>query len=70
MIKNAFRWEFDTCNFINVYKNNIICAYFTYDAKLRIHVAWSKGPLFEDDWKYILTCVKEAKEILKKVNKI
>ena len=70
MGKNVFRWEFGTCNFINVYKNNIICAYFTYDAKLRMHVSWSTGPIFEDDWECILTCVNEAKEILKKVKRI
>ena len=65
-----FRWEFGTCNFIVIYKDNIACAHFSYNAKLKVQVSWSTGYLSRDDWEQVLTCIKEAKDILKKVSKI
>ena len=35
-----FRWEFGTCNFIVIYKDNIACAHFSYNAKLKVQVSW------------------------------
>ena len=70
MEKNVFSWHFGICNFIEVYKNNIICVHFEYNSRRKIKVAWSTMLLSKGDWEQILTCVKEAKDILKKVNKI
>ena len=70
MEKNVFRWEFGTCSFIDIYKNNSICAHFNYDNKLRMGVSWTTGLLIKDDWEQILTCVMEAKAILKKIKRI
>ena len=70
MEKNVFSWQFGTCNFIDVYKNNIIGVHFEYNSRRKIKVAWSTAQISKDDWEQILSCVKEAKEILKKVNKI
>lgn len=70
MGKNAFRWEFGTCSFIDIYKNNIVCAHFNYDNRLRIHVSWTTGLLIKDDWEQILACIMEAKAILKKIKRI
>ena len=70
MEKNVFSWQFGTCNFIDVYKNNTICVHFEYNSRRKIKVAWSTTQISKNDWEQALSCVKEAKEILKKVNKI
>ena len=70
MEKNVFSWQFGTCNFIDVYKDNNVCVHFEHNSRRKIKVAWSMMPLSKDDWEQALTCVKEAKDILKKVNKI
>lgn len=70
MKKSKFTWQFGTCNFIDVYEDSIVRVHFEYNSRLKIKVAWSTTQLSKDDWEQILTCVREAKEILKKVNKI
>lgn len=72
MEKNVFKWQFGTCNCINVYKNNSVSTHvqFNYNTKRKIKVVYTIEYLSKDDWKQILTCIKEAKEILKKVNRL
>lgn len=67
-----FKWTFGSANFIEVKRINSIsiCAYFTYDDKLRIHIAWTIDSFTEDEWRQILVCVKQAKDILKKMKRI
>lgn len=70
MVKSKFRWEFGTCSFIVVYKDNYACAHFNYDDRLRVKAAWTTGYLSKDDWAMMLACVKEAKAVLKKLKRI
>ena len=70
MEKSKFTWQFGTCSFIDVYKDSIVHVHFEYNGRRKIKVAWSTTCISKDDWEQILACVKEAKEILKKVNKI
>lgn len=70
MEKSVFTWQFGTCNFIDVYKNNIVCAHFNYNVRRKIQLAWSTTHLSRDDWEQVLACVKEAKGILKEVKRI
>ena len=70
MVHSVFRWEFGTTSFIDIYKDNCACAHFSYDDRLRVHVAWSVGYLSKDEWEQILDCVKEAKVILKKLKRV
>lgn len=67
-----FKWTFGSANFIGVKRSNSIsmCAYFTYDDKLRIHTAWTTESFAEDEWEQILACIKQAKGILKKMKRI
>lgn len=69
MKKCIFSWQFGSGSYIDVYKDKCECAHFNYDDKLRITVAWA-GYLSQDDWERILSCVREAKSILKKVKKV
>lgn len=70
MGKHAFRWTFGSGNYIDVYKNDIACVHFNYDNRLKVTVAWSASYLNSDEWEQVLTCVKEAKAILKKIRSI
>ena len=67
---NEFKWEFGSGSYIVIYKNDFICAHFNYDARSKIHVAWTTGHLYQDEWDGVLACVKEAKTILKKLKRI
>lgn len=69
-MKSVFRWEFSTCSFIEVYKDNCVCAHFSYNDRLRVKVAWTTGHLYQNEWDQVLACVKEAKTILKKLKRI
>lgn len=70
MGKHTFRWSFGSGSYIDVYKNDIACAHFNYDNRLKFQVAWSVGYASNDEWKRILDCVKEAKAILKRLRRI
>ena len=70
MQMNKFRWEFGTCGFIEVYKDNVACAHFTYNDKLKVRASWTTGYLSKHEWDEILACVKEAKALLKKLKRI
>ena len=70
MEKNVFSWQFGTCNFIDVYKDNVVCAHFSYNGRRKIKVEWTTTDLSRDDWEWVLSCVEEAKTVLKKVSKI
>ncbi|MBR6136074.1 MAG: hypothetical protein IKQ22_06285 [Clostridia bacterium] len=65
-----FEWEFGTGNFIEVRKDKCVYAFFSYDDKLKIHMAWTTGHLSECEWDIVLACVKEAKTILKRLKRI
>ena len=67
-----FSWTFGSANYIEVKRINCVssCANFTYDEHLRIKIAWTVSFFTEGEWEQILACVKQAKNILKKVKRI
>lgn len=67
---NEFKWDLGSGSYIIVYKNDFACAHFSYDDRLKIHVAWTTSHLYQDEWDGVLACVKEAKTILKKLKRI
>ena len=62
-------WYFSSGGYIKVY-NGTKEAWFNIVDNLKIRVAWTVGEFTPADWDETLACVKEAKSILKKVNKI
>lgn len=69
---SEFEWTFGSGNYIDVKRidNVSSCAHFSYDDKLRFHVAWTVSSLTEFEWDCILVCVKQAKTVLKKLRRI
>lgn len=63
-------WNFSSASFIDIYRNDACCAHFHYDDKLKVKVTWTGGQLSKDDWTHMLDCVKEAKDVLKKIRSI
>lgn len=67
---NEFGWEFGSASYIDIYKNDLACAHFNYNDKLKVSVAWTTCHLSEYEWDMVLACVKEAKVILKKLKRL
>ena len=67
-----FEWTFGSANYIDVKRINNVsnCAHFTYDDHLKISVNWTTEPFTEKEWAAILACVKQAKDVLKKMKRL
>jgi hypothetical protein len=67
-----FEWTFGSANYIDVKRvgNVSSSAHFTYDDHLKISVNWTTESFTEGEWAAILACVKQAKDILKKMKRI
>ena len=67
-----FEWTFGTNYFIDVKRvtGTCNCAHFVYDDKLRFHIAWTSDSFTEREWELILSCVKQAKSVLKKLKRL
>ena len=69
---SEFEWTFGAGNSINVKRTDNVssCAHFSYDDKLRFHIVWTTGCLCQAEWDMVLTCVKEAKTVLKRLKRL
>ena len=67
-----FEWNFRSANYIDVRRTNNVpsTAHFTYDDHLKISVNWTTESFTESEWAAILACVKQAKDVLKKLREI
>lgn len=67
-----FEWAFGAVNYIDVKRVNNIdsSAHFTYDHHLKISIAWATESFTPREWVAILACVKQAKDILKKIKRL
>lgn len=67
-----FEWTFGSANYIDVRRVNNVSnsAHFTYDDHLKISISWTTESFTEREWATILACVKQAKDILKKMKRM
>lgn len=62
------KWLFSSGGYLKVYDGHKEAWFNIYD--LRIKVAWTEGEFTPADWDKTLTCVKEAKKILRRIKRI
>lgn len=67
-----FEWTFGSANYIDVKRANNIASsvHFTYDHHLKISIAWTTESFTPGEWVAILACVKQARDILKKIKRL
>lgn len=72
MKKHEFTWAFGSGNYIDIKRVNNVAssAHFTYDHHLKTSISWTTESFTPGEWTEILACVREAKDILKKIKRL
>ena len=67
-----FEWVFGSGNYIDIKRVNNVAssAHFTYDHHLKISISWTTESFTPGEWVVILACVKQAKDVLKKIKRL
>lgn len=67
-----FEWAFGSANYIDVKRVNNVAssAHFTYDRHLKISISWTTESFTPGEWTVILACVKQARDVLKKIKRL
>ena len=61
-------WEFSSGGYLKVYNDTKVAWFNIYDSKIKI--AWQEGVFTSAEWDETLTCVKEAKKILRRIGRL